>query len=117
MARQIGVLYNLQVLHLVMYLIASPVTFLAERQILYFDFLHCFAVSYTLILPAVALRPGDTLGWLSYFRPRNAFLATAMLVFAVSYITHRYIGMFSADSRAPREAGHYDRFIPYRTAP
>lgn len=112
---KVKLLFNLQVMHLTVYLVCSPLTFLAERQVLFFDYIHCFATSVTLLSLPMFYRPRWVLGPRSFHRLTNQAAAVALVLFSAYYVGSRYSRMLVAESRAGNEYSHYQRFIPYRS--
>jgi hypothetical protein len=110
-------LYNLQIVHLLTYLLCSPITFIAEREVLFFDYIHCLALAYALVIWGVNVTEQKRLGWLRILNRRNCIVSIAVFVMSLGYIANRYANILSADSRDPSEITHHDRFIPYRTGP
>jgi hypothetical protein len=107
-------LARLQIAHVIVYLMCSPLTFLAERMVLFFDFVHCAAVANAaeLAISWAVARTG-----MPALRRQNMVAAGMLMttMFVNAYLGNRYITIFSTESREAGEASHFDRFFPYRS--
>lgn len=108
-----GLLLMLQCQHLLVYILCSPLTVVAERMVLYYDVVHALALGGAMIVlirvVSGAIRPRGI-----SIEGTRLLLGLAFLVSA-GYIANRYYNIFHAESREIGELTHAERFFPYRS--
>jgi hypothetical protein len=111
--RLVTLLLGLQLQHLLVYLLCSPLTVLAERMILYYDYVHAIAVGSVLIL---VVRMLSRAMWPTSLTIHGTRVILALLFLtSAAYIANRYNNIFHAESREIHELTHAERFLPYRS--